>query len=98
MRWDLLWKGSPHTVVVESGREFESSVPRLARWVWSPDDPFYLRAALFHDVAIESGARHFEADMLWATIAISDGAPILRTAMAYLGMLVRRSWLWLVHR
>lgn len=98
MCWDLLWKGSPHTLTVDPGREFESSVPRRLHWLWSPDDPLYLRAALFHDVALERGARVFEADMLWATVAVSDGAPIWRTAIAYCLMLCRRSWHWLIKR
>lgn len=92
--WHLLWKGSPFAFLVEPGREFESSVPRRLQWAWSPDDPFYLRAALFHDTALESGARVFEADMLWATVALSDGAPVWRTAIAYSLMLARRVWHW----
>lgn len=96
MSWDLLWKGSPHTLRVFAGREFESSVPKRLQWLWSPDDPHYLRAALFHDVALESGARVFEADMLWAAVAISDGAPIWRTTLAYIAMMGRRSGHWLI--
>lgn len=98
MSWDLLWKGSGKTLSVAPGREFESSVPKGLRWFWSPDDPCYLRAALFHDVALESGARAFEADMLWATVAITDEAPIWRTALAYSAMLGRRIWLWFQRR
>lgn len=94
MSWDLLWKGSPYSLLVNPGREFESSVPKRLHWLWSPDDPFYLRAALFHDVALENGARVFEADMLWATVAITDDAPLWRTIIAYVLMILRRIWHW----
>lgn len=97
MSWDCLWKGSDMTLTVVPGREFESSVPKRFRWLWSPDDPLYLRAALFHDVALENGARVFEADMLWATVAITDKAPIWRTLVAYGGMLSRRIGQWVLH-
>jgi len=95
MTWDLLWKGSPYKLTAEPGREFESSVPERLTWLWSPDDPFYLEAALWHDIALESGARVFEADMLWATVALSRGASIWRTVAAYTAMLGRRIWQWL---
>jgi len=88
--WNLMWKDSPFILTIQPGREFESSVPRLLKWVWSPDDPHYLKAALIHDVLLESGSRPFEADSQWRAAALSENAPPLRTGVAFTGMLLRR--------
>lgn len=88
--WNLMWKGSPYVLDIPPGQEFESSVPRCLQWLWSPDDPYFLKAALIHDVLLESGARGFEADSQWRAAALSEKAPTIRTGFAYLGMLIRR--------
>ena len=100
MAWDLLWKGSPHTLRVPTGREFEISSPTIrwrgralrwfqpCHWIVHPDDERFLKPSLFHDVALEHGARYLEADMLWLTIALSNGAPRWRACLAYAGMVV----------
>lgn len=92
--WNLMWKGSPYVLDIPPGREFESSVPRSLQWLWSPDDPFFLKAALIHDVLLESGARGFEADSQWRAAALSQKAPAVRTGFAYFGMLIRRFGQW----
>ena len=96
--WNLMWKGSPFVLEIPPGREFESSVPRGLHWLWSPDDPFFLKAALIHDVLIESGARGFEADSQWRAAALSDQAPALRTGVAYCAMLLRRFGQWVFRK
>ncbi|MGH1579085.1 DUF1353 domain-containing protein [Planktotalea sp.] len=93
--WSLMWKGSPFLLTILPGREFESSVPCVLQWLWSPDDPFYLKAALIHDVLLESGSRTFEADGQWRAAAISEKAPPFKTGIAYAGMILRRYWQWL---
>lgn len=95
VEWNLMWKGSPYVLAVPPGREFESSVPRVLQWLWSPDDPDFLKAALIHDVLLESGARGFEADSQWRAVALSEHAPTLRTGVAYLGMILRRFLQWI---
>lgn len=92
--WHLMWKGSPFILEIEAGREFESSVPFSLRWLWSPDDPFFLKAALIHDVLLEKGSRGFEADSQWRAAALSDDAPALKTGLAYFGMIIRRFGQW----
>lgn len=92
--WHLMWKGSPYVLDIPPGRAFESAVPRSLHWLWSPDDPFYLKAALIHDVLLESGARGFEADSQWRAAALSNKAPALRAGVAYFGMLMRRFGQW----
>lgn len=92
--WNLMWKGSPYVLHIPAGREFESSVPRILQWLWSPDDPFFLKAALIHDALLESGARGFEADSQWRAAALSEEAPAVRTGVAYFGMIIRRFGQW----
>lgn len=92
--WDLMWKGSPFSLRIPPGREFESSVPRTLQWLWSPADPYFLKAALIHDYLLESGSRGFEADSQWRAAALSEDAPAFKTAVAYLGMIVRRFIQW----
>ena len=89
-----MWKGSPYVLTIPPGREFESSVPRSLQWLWSQDDPFYLKAALIHDVLLESGSRTFEADSQWRAAALSEKAPAFRTGIAFAGMIIRRYAQW----
>ncbi len=93
--WHLMWKGSPYILTIPPGREFESSVPRSLQWLWSCDDPYFLKAALIHDVLLENGARGFEADSQWRAAALSEQAPAIRTGVAYFGMINRRFWQWI---
>jgi hypothetical protein len=94
--WSLMWKGSPYILTIPVGREFESSVPRSLQWLWSPDDPYYLKAALIHDVLLESGSRWIEADSQWFAAALSERAPRIKTALAWTGMILRRLIQWLI--
>ncbi|PIE13834.1 MAG: hypothetical protein CSA70_03715 [Rhodobacterales bacterium] len=96
--WSLMWKGSPYVLEIPPGREFESSVPRALRWVWSPDDPQYLKAALIHDTLLESGSRWIEADSQWFAAALSEDAPRVKTALAWSAMILRRLFLWCLRR
>lgn len=73
--WGIGKKGSPWVLTIPPGREFESSVPRLARWIVSPDDPRFLRSALIHDHLLEAGYRPFFAAGEWYDAALSEGAP-----------------------
>ncbi len=73
--WEIGGPGSLWSLVIPAGREFESSVPRLARWFLSPADPRFLRAALVHDHLLEAGFRPFFAAGEWLSAARDDGAP-----------------------
>ena len=91
---DVLWsigvKNGPHVITIPAGREFESSVPKWLQWLWSPDDPFFLKSALVHDHLLESGWRRQSADAQWYEAALSVKAPLWKTRFAYLGMVIRR--------
>lgn len=96
--WDIGKEGSGWVLIVEAGREFESSVPRLFRWFISPDDPFFLMGAAVHDALLEDGYRVAFADSQWVEVGLSVHAPEFRLRLAFEGMRVRRFFLWAVHR
>ena len=94
--WWIGMKDSGWMLEIPVGKEFESSVPWWLKWVFSPDDPFFLKAAAIHDALLEMGTRNLFADSQWIEAAMSDHAPALRTWFAYFGMLLRRFCLWLI--
>lgn len=94
LSWAIGKKRSGWTLRIPAGRAFESSVPRLARWFFPPDDPFFLKAALVHDVLLEDGFRPAFADSQWFEAALSVHAPELRTWVAYGFMRSRRFLFW----
>lgn len=96
--WNLMYKGSPFVLTIPKGRAFESSVPRALTWLWSPDDPYYLKAALVHDHLLEQGARYIEADSQWFAAALSEHARPVKAALAWTGMVIRRGFKWLWRR
>ncbi|UWQ34011.1 DUF1353 domain-containing protein [Leisingera sp. M527] len=94
LSWDIGKKNSGWVLTIPAGREFESSVPRPLRWVFSPDDPYFLKSAVIHDTLLEEGFRRAFADSQWFEAALSVHAPGLRTWLAYSGMRSRRFWKW----
>ena len=53
--FDLGFKGSGFSYTVPKDFKFEVSVPRGLRWVLSPHNPKYLKAAAIHDHMLERG-------------------------------------------
>lgn len=88
--WWIGKKNSGWKLIVPVGKEFESSVPRLLWWLWSPDDPYFLKAAAIHDTLLEQGYRRTFADSQWFETAMSEHAPKMRTSIAYMLMVCRR--------
>jgi hypothetical protein len=95
LHWFIGKKQSGWTLTVPEGREFESSVPRWLSWLFSPDDPYYLKSAAIHDMLLEEGFRKAFADSQWFEAALSVRAPPLRTWGAYRAMRLRRFVHWL---
>jgi len=83
-------KGAAHPLIIPHGFEFESSVPRGLRWVLSPDDPRFLKAAAVHDWLLENGYQTDFADSQWRDAARSDHAPRWKRAGAFFLMRLRR--------
>lgn len=92
--WDIGRAGSDLKLHVPVGREFESSVPRCLQWLWSPDDPYFLKAAVVHDILLEDGNGAVFSDSQWFDAAASVGAPMWRTWLAYGAMIGRRFFQW----
>ncbi len=95
------WIGKEHSMwllTVPVGREFESSVPRGLQWLFSPDDPLFLKSACIHDTLLEEGFRQAFADSQWFEAAMSEHAPPLRVWLAYSAMRGRRFVLWSLGR
>lgn len=88
--WSIGIKDGPHVVTIPAGREFESSVPKGLRWLWSPHDPDFLKSALVHDHLLEMGWRRQSADAQWYEAALSVHAPVWKARIAYIGMVIRR--------
>ena len=98
--WDIGKRGSGWVFEIPIGKEFESSVPWALRWVFSPDDPAFLKAAAIHDTLLEAGYRSAFADSQWFEAAMSEQAPALKAWVAYSGMRGRRflQWVFRVER
>ena len=73
INWDVGKKGSGFVITVPKGREFESSVPKILRWVLSPDNPRYLLSAVIHDFLLEENYRPFFVAGEWYDAAIKSG-------------------------
>lgn len=87
--WDIGKKGSGWVLCIPAGFEFESSVPRALWWLFSPDDPDFLKSACIHDWLLENGFCRAMADAEWLDAARSVGAPVARREIAYLLMQIR---------
>lgn len=92
--WRIGKKDPQWLLVVPIGKEFESSVQKAFAWALSPDDPYFLKAAAVHDTLLEQGCRRAFADNQWFEAALSDGAPVFKTWIAYSLMRARRFWRW----
>lgn len=94
IEWWIGKKESGWLFIVPIGTEFESSVPWWLKWLFSPDDPFFLKAAAIHDTLLEDGYRQAFADSQWFEAALSVHAPGLRARGAYAVMRARRLIQW----
>ena len=94
LHWKIGKKDSAWVFIVPEGKEFESSVPSVLRWVFDPHDPYFLKSAAIHDTLLEEGYRHAFADSQWFEAALSLHADSKRTWFAYSAMRARRFWKW----
>lgn len=84
--WHVGKKGSGLIIKIPAGFEFESSVPRLLWWVFSPHDPQYLWAACLHDWLLENEYKPAFAAGEWYDGAMAYHAPKLKTQLAFIGI------------
>lgn len=88
--WPIGRKGSQHIETIPKGFEFESSVPRVLQWLWSPHDPNFLLSACVHDWLIEAGYDLDFCDSQWLAAARKSKASKVKSKTARLGMMLRR--------
>ena len=89
--FDLGLKNSGFTYVVPKGFLFEVSVPKGLRWVLSPHNPKYLKAAAIHDHMLESGwDRPTAGGVFQAALKVSGVGSARRLAMFFAVTL----WKW----
>jgi hypothetical protein len=98
IEWWIGKKNSGWMFTVPAGCAFESSVPVWLNWVFSRDDPFFLKSAALHDMLLEEGYRNEFADSQWFEAAMSVHAPRFRTWIAYIFLRARHFAPWLTGR
>lgn len=76
IEWRPGGKFAPSVVTIPEGFEFESSVPKAATIVISPDDPRFLLSACVHDYFLEVGRYEvLSAAAEWHSAAKKSQAP-----------------------
>ena len=87
IEWQIGRKGSGRWITIPAGREFESSVPRWARWFLDPDDPRFLLAAAVHDYMLEVGIYGpAQAAAEWYDAALAGLAPGWKARLSFLAI------------
>lgn len=80
--WDIGRKASGFTYVVPVGFVFDVSVPPALRWLISPEDPHFLKAACLHDHMLRHGWDRRTAGAVFHEALAADGVGrALRLAM-----------------
>lgn len=85
-RWAVGGPHVAHVIELPAHREFESSVPRWARWIIDPEDPRFMLAARVHDYLLEEGYGRTQAAAEWLDGARALGAPDLLARLAYVAV------------
>lgn len=70
--WEVGRKGSGLFFTIPRGRIFDVSVPRLLRWLFSPHDPRFLKAAALHDEMLKDGWSRLSAGAEFAEALKAD--------------------------
>lgn len=89
VEWHVGRKQSGLILRIPAGREFESSVPRWAKWIVHPDDARFLLAALVHDYMLEERTMgRAQAAAEWLDAAFAGGAPQWLAKLAYVAVAI----------
>lgn len=84
--WELGRKGSGFEYVVPAGFVFDVSVPPVLRWLFSPHDMRFLKAAALHDHMLENGWNRVEAAGPFERALAADGTPLWRRLLMFLAV------------
>lgn len=86
--WEIGARGSGWLLFIPAGFVFESSVPRLLRWIVDPHDRRFLAAAAVHDHLLETGYRKAFAAGEWHDAAKAMNAPTWLRIPALFGVVL----------
>lgn len=89
---DLVWevgkKGSGLFVTVPTGYVFDSSIPRIMRWLISPHHPQFLLPAALHDFMLDEKYDSGTAASQWHQAAIATGMSFCMRFLCLMGILL----------
>jgi len=88
VRWEIGAIGSGLWLNVPPGFSFDVSVPRALRWLFSPHNPQYLKAAALHDYALSLGWDRVSAAAAFSEALRASGVPRLERLVMVLGVVV----------
>ena len=88
LAWEIGRKGSSLWLRVPVGTRFDVSTPRLLRWLFSPHNPRYLKAAALHDYALASGWDRISAAAAFAEALKASGVRRVTRLVMVLGVVV----------
>ena len=91
--WEIGAKGSGLWFVVPVGTPFNTSVPKLLRWIFDPHDPRYLKAAALHDYALSLGWDRVSAAALFNDALRAMGVCGIERLTMTLGVTLYK-WEW----
>lgn len=90
LAWEIGRKGSALWLRVPVGFAFDVSIPRCLRWIWSPHNPQYLKAAALHDYALIDGWDRVSAAAAFSEALMASGVGRFTRLAMVLGVIVRK--------
>jgi hypothetical protein len=84
--WDIGKKGSGLTYIVQAGHVFDVSIPKLFRWIFSPHDKRFMKAAALHDHMLQAGWSRTESAAIFHEALKADGVPRHERAVMFLAV------------
>lgn len=91
LSWEIGRKGSGYVVDIPVGWIFDVSVPLVLRWIFSPHDIRYLKAAAVHDWLLEDRWSRVTAGAEFHEALRADGVGMGRRLAMWLAASV---WRW----
>lgn len=88
--WELGRVTSGLWIEVPPGFRFDVSVPWFARWLFSPHDKRFLKAAALHDWLLADGWSSVEAAGVFHQAMKADGVPRWRRLVMFLAVVLFR--------
>lgn len=84
--WEIGRLGSGLVYTVPVGTAFDVSVPRPLRWLFSPHNPSYLKAACVHDTMLIDGWTGVACGAAFHDALRADGVSVLQRLPMWLAV------------